>query len=392
MKSLEELDSIIFLAEGLRTRLDKPKTIYKTKEKKRIVKSLIGKRPLISENLEFIPTMLNIPPPLSNIDELLADDKWPLAVPDNLLCKNEKEKRDKASSIISCIINVPLAKKKLLDFGCGNNFIVREARRRDAVAFGYDIKEVTGEHIFRDFDEVKKNGPYDIILVYDVLDHLVDLNIQNAMNKIRELCNNNTQIFITTHPMHSRHGAHLHPDVNKAFVHLFKNNIEPNWFKDFGFYQSRFSKSGFCITNQIVRSDRLEKYFLENPVLLKHLEKISISLDCSLPQLIWKMRNSFFDFVLSVGNCSQTIPYPVATINHTVGVTDHFYHTLYSNGKINNPKGQDVWSLNGKKLVFEWPRKNAPDGSWKDECFLHGDLQSYTGENQLGLSVHGGLV
>jgi hypothetical protein len=47
--------------------------------------------------------------------------------------------------------------------------------------------------------------------------------------------------------------------------------------------------------------------------------------------------------------------------------------TLYSNQKINDPDGKNVWSRSGKTLTLTWPNPSAPGGKWVDRCTVSAD-------------------
>ena len=73
----------------------------------------------------------------------------------------------------------------VLDFGCGEGHVVVKASATAARSIGFDIVK-TGVHdweksgkylLTRNFDKVINSGPYDIILLYDVLDHCEALEI-----------------------------------------------------------------------------------------------------------------------------------------------------------------------------------------------------------------------
>jgi hypothetical protein len=56
--------------------------------------------------------------------------------------------------------------------------------------------------------------------------------------------------------------------------------------------------------------------------------------------------------------------------------------TLHSNGKINNPDGQDTWTFTGRTLVLRWANRHAPGGFWIDTCIVSDDRKNYRGSNQ----------
>jgi arabinan endo-1,5-alpha-L-arabinosidase len=65
---------------------------------------------------------------------------------------------------------------------------------------------------------------------------------------------------------------------------------------------------------------------------------------------------------------------------------------LLSNGRTNDPSGEDSWSLEGARLTLEWPRDGAPGGAWIDSCAISIDGSTYAGRNQNGTPVLGRRV
>jgi len=66
--------------------------------------------------------------------------------------------------------------------------------------------------------------------------------------------------------------------------------------------------------------------------------------------------------------------------------------TLHSNGKINNPDGQDSWTFTGRTLVLRWANRRAPGGFWTDTCIVSDDRKNYRGSNQHKLLIVGWKV
>jgi len=66
--------------------------------------------------------------------------------------------------------------KRLLDFGCGYGHALRILNMRDLRCLGFDV---SAERLARagltatsDIEELRKNGPFDVILCFDVLEHV----------------------------------------------------------------------------------------------------------------------------------------------------------------------------------------------------------------------------
>jgi len=326
---------------------------------------------------------------------------WPLAIDSNMIYRKEDEKDGigRAVAIIDAFIPINLIGKRFLDFGADKGFLVREAKKQGAkVSVGYDI--TPSEDVTDNWDQVIENGPYDVVMLYDVLDH-TEKPPADIMNMISQVTTNVTSIFVTVHPWISRHGGHSHYKSNKAFSHLFSGDETVYCRKnisDFGTYKTIFEENGFIIQNCGTRTDPVDDFFFQRPTLNKIVE-LANKFECSLQQLVWKMRNSFYDFVLKKGIAPKNTPYPLATCHHTVGKSLHFYHTLYSNGTILPPFPQmhiakkpfPTWNTTANTLTFFWPHNSAPGGTWIDICNMT-NFQVYNGHNQDRVKIRGKLI
>lgn len=167
----------------------------------------------------------------------LMSDKWPEAVNPNLICnpENEEEKLERGRGIIELIIDEDLKDLKFLDYGCGEGqsaFVATEYE--PAISVGYDIKakdkwkEFEKEKLIitDNYDKVVENGPYDVILLFDVIDHISNESPTYLLNKLKDLLTDTGKIYIRCHPFISKHGTHLYHELNKAYVHLVFTNDE----------------------------------------------------------------------------------------------------------------------------------------------------------------------
>lgn len=174
------------------------------------------------------------PKDFQELASLLNSNKWPEAIDPGLICdiNSDQDKEDRAEGILELIIDVHMEGLKFLDYGCGEGHVVNRIReQKPRIAVGYDIErnakwdewEQSHNTLFTtDWSEVKESGPYNVILLYDVLDHM-DYNYDALIVKMKELKSvlaPNGRIYVRTHPWCSRHGTHLYTKLNKAFVHL----------------------------------------------------------------------------------------------------------------------------------------------------------------------------
>lgn len=216
-----------------------------------------------SEADDFIPYLLN-------------DSRWSVAVlPEQIANPNsEIDKVCRAKSIISEIVTEPLGGLKFLDFGCGEGHVVKEAKVEGAsVAVGYDIVKMNG--VTDDWKDVEEQAPYDVILVYDVLDHVKsEEEAVECLVKIKNVMSEKGKAFIRMHPWCSKHGTHLYQTLNKAYVHLC---ISEEKLREMGHkplptlkiihplntYSSWFKQAGLLIESSKPHREPIDPFFQE---------------------------------------------------------------------------------------------------------------------------------
>jgi 2-polyprenyl-3-methyl-5-hydroxy-6-metoxy-1,4-benzoquinol methylase len=166
------------------------------------------------------------------LKKALESDQWPEAVNPNLICDptSETDKNERGRGIIELMIEEELKGLKVLDFGCGEGhcaFLATEYGVEKAV--GFDIqsqaawsKFPTSENLTftTNFQEVSENGPYDIILLFDVIDHVKGAEPAKVLAQAKDLLTDGGKIYMRCHPFLSRHATHLYHDLNKAYIHL----------------------------------------------------------------------------------------------------------------------------------------------------------------------------
>lgn len=189
-----------------------------------------------------VPAQIEAPKPFSeedpaykarqkHIGDLMAIDCWPEAVPQMLANKepSEKEKNKRANMVIDMMVDRKLNGLKFLDFGCGEGHVAEQMSLRGvSKSVGYDLARKETWDNFKNaqfttnFDDLTNGELFDIIMLYDVLDHCEDP--EDIMKKVSSLISDKGVIYARCHPWTSSHAMHLHtlnPELNKAYLHLF---------------------------------------------------------------------------------------------------------------------------------------------------------------------------
>lgn len=237
-------------------------------------------------------TALN-PRPLPEIN--FADHDWPEAVPEYLIADSTSDeiKLLRAEGIIDSIVKTELRSKRFLDFGCGEAHSLTYALSKGvSLAVGYDIEpfwnnnnSLTGlEAVTTDLTIVQKKGPFDVILIYDVIDHITNESPVEVLTKIKSLLASNGVIYVRCHPWTSRHGTHLYTSYNKAYVHLIMDEDE---LMSLGYkgqqviklnnpqksYRQWFQQAKLEIREETCEREQIDDYFRRQPKLWEKIAR-----------------------------------------------------------------------------------------------------------------------
>lgn len=237
-------------------------------------------------------------PDFEVIKELLTSDKWPEAVDPALMVdiNSEEDKIARGEGILDAIVETNLGNLKVLDFGCGLGHMVNSAtneQNRAQIAVGYDPIEQEWEKwkdnpktVFTtDWNKVIEHAPYDIIVAYDVLDHMLDPDQEIIANlkRIKAVLSKNGRLHVRCHPWCSRHSTHLYRKINKAYVHLILNDTE---LTEMGYttefpcrkiihpiitYRDWFQAAGIRLIKEHVSRKKVEPFF-QNGVIAKRIK------------------------------------------------------------------------------------------------------------------------
>lgn len=229
---------------------------------------------------------------------LAKTDAWPEAIPDDMICGEEEDHRlARAAGIINDFIRTDLTDKTFLDFGCGEGHVPYVAANLVGVksAVGYDPKvdlkkgwlnfnETSNLLFSNDLNEVKDKGPYDIILLNDVIDHASDP--RKVLEEVRNLKRPEIgKIYMRCHPWTSRHGTHLYKQLNKAYLHLVFSEEELHdtmglietpaikYLDPIAAYRSLIKDAGFSIVNEETITHPVELFFTHRPQILGRIKQ-----------------------------------------------------------------------------------------------------------------------
>lgn len=167
---------------------------------------------------------------LSSLRQILKTDVWP-----NSIDKNTYDEKENLINFISSVVN--LENLDVLFLGQEAylfNEIVKEKKTNKSISYFETNKSSIYEKEDKDecftlltdkFDEIIKEGPYDVIICYDFLEHSSQPP-EKILNILKNLRKNNGPIYLRTHPYCSRFHDHNYMHLNKAYTHLIFNESE----------------------------------------------------------------------------------------------------------------------------------------------------------------------
>jgi SAM-dependent methyltransferase len=289
---------------------------------------------------KFVATVSGVPVPVANdnksyadsfneLKDLLESETWPMAVDPDLICHDESDddKELRAEGIIEFLIDEDLEGKRFLDYGCSEGHVVRKSlEKKPALAMGFDLHrneswdrlvfpEGEKHGLTDDWNQIAANGPFDVVLLYDVLDHLEGDHVAE-LKKLRSVMAPGGRIYVRCHPWCSRHATHLYKKVNKAFPHLVFSDVElarlglgtglktHKIIHPHLVYKQWFNDSGLDLINENAIQENLEDFFHMNPIVNERIKDNwrGTSID---PQLAagkgfpgYQLRIQFVDYLL----------------------------------------------------------------------------------------------
>lgn len=283
--------------------------------------SEIPSKPKVNPN-EAVKLTTVTPPDNSHIEarkkhvkDLMAIDCWPQAVPSYSVGPvTESDQINRARAVLDFTIGNSIEGMRFLDYGCGDGYIASEASLRGcAEVVGFDLTpsecwgKFQGVQYTTKAQDLKKHH-YDLVFLYDVLDHAHDP--EALVSHIKELVKPTGFVYVRFHPWTSKHGSHLAKiGLNKSFIHLFltyeeltelgyqpiftrmeKSPLEAYhyWFRDFEIQHKRIEKAKEI--NPFFHVDAFKELLSTEQGIA--LDKIDDFLDL--------MRVDFVDFVFKV--------------------------------------------------------------------------------------------
>lgn len=229
---------------------------------------------------------------LNAIKELLSSPDWPEAID---IAAIDNDQKVRATKILELVVTDFLHDTRFLDFGCGDGHVAHAAISKSVkLSVGYDIKQEWANFpptdkflLTTNFQEVVQQAPYDIVLLFDVLDHYKG-NPVEGLCKIREIMRPGGRLYVRTHPWCSRNGTHLYKDLNKAYVHLILDEVELSRIGGYvsdhtvkltqpiKSYREWFQKADFAIKSEIViTNDVVEPFFTSrnNSIIIEKIAR-----------------------------------------------------------------------------------------------------------------------
>lgn len=224
------------------------------------------------------------------------------------------EKKYRALQIVG-MLGIPVSGRRVLDCGCGEGYVTAELAEQAELAVGYDIENNSNWGSFEqenlilttDTDKVESNGPYDLILLYDVMDQLKGADPVAFLKWLKSQMTDNGQIYIRTHPWTAKHGGGIYDQINKAYVHLalttdelIKAGIKPahnlKISRPMAAYEKWFIDAGLNIESRNIEAELPGDYICDH--LIDRIVKLTWGGAIDPEQAIKIMANQFIDYHL----------------------------------------------------------------------------------------------
>lgn len=190
----------------------------------------------LAEALEILGGMRGAarPPHVNPFKRLVFKETWPKAVPDHLFADrhSDHERHRRAAAALDQTLERQVAGKKFLDARCGSGDVPHAAAALSPrLSVGYDHARQGWDRfppdpllkLTRDWSEVTALGPYDAVVVSDLLGS--DDDPVSSLRGAAGVLSDAGLLYVRIRPWTSRVG----PDprrLNKAFAHLFLSDAD----------------------------------------------------------------------------------------------------------------------------------------------------------------------
>lgn len=251
----------------------------------------------------YVTALFKLP---DDVLPLLISEFWPRAIYEGSIVNDEETRQRRANAIVQTFVNLD-KNKKFLDYGCGDSGCAEAASYICKFSIGYDIGIIKNATATREWVDVIKHAPYDVILLYDTLDHIKIEELDDALLSIKSVSDENTVIRVKCHPWTSAHGGHLYYKHNKAFAHLFLESEEiylNRSIKTINDYDDIFTKHGFTIKDKRIHNTDWDLdgclEFFDQPDMIRHFNNIGIKVSKSCKDSLLNI--AFVDYELKVND------------------------------------------------------------------------------------------
>jgi 2-polyprenyl-3-methyl-5-hydroxy-6-metoxy-1,4-benzoquinol methylase len=253
-----------------------------------------GQQVLKASDQPFTPPGQPKPAAVQTFEKIVNDPEWPEAVPSDLLAdETPEDMMARATGLLEATIDRNLEGLSFLDFGCGEGYTIPAVLEKGvSEAVGYDIKESPAwdslvyktcnkGYFTSNYDDLEP-ASFDVILLYDVLDHAE--KPQEVLERVGKLLAPNGIVYVRCHPWTSRHGGHMYRTLNKAYVHLAVDDVhlkrmgyttEPmrKVLRPLKHYKEIIQAAGFKAVRDYVKNDPMENFFRNNENVKKALHR-----------------------------------------------------------------------------------------------------------------------
>jgi 2-polyprenyl-3-methyl-5-hydroxy-6-metoxy-1,4-benzoquinol methylase len=264
-------------------------------------------------------------PDFEGLRGLVKTAQWPVAVDPALICDetSEADRVARADAILEQLLPVPVKGMRVLDFGCGAGTVaVRAKAAGAATAVGYDLVKQwegaapSGVILTTSLDEVRAAGPFDVAILYDVVDHVVEDTPVGLLKKVREVLSPKGTVAMRMHPWTSPHATHLYRKINKAFLHVVFSEDE---LREMGLeglpqqqvihplatYRGWLAEAGFKVVQETPLQNPVDPFFPQSPVLAARIKarykaskEAALATGRSFPD--YQLSLHFVDYVVEV--------------------------------------------------------------------------------------------